>query len=121
MHILKPIKGFLWKIPPQKIIVLESIPDYACNTYPVFLELKKMLPDYKLVWYTSQNTPVCADADAVFFTGYRVGDEDRTSVDMGTTLTFRGVVSDDSFVDLIFRQHSFFSIVTLRGVMPAFS
>lgn len=67
MHILKPIKGFLWKIPPQKIIVLESIPDYACNTYPVFLELKKMLPDYKLVWYTSQNTPVCADADAVFF------------------------------------------------------
>lgn len=36
--------------PAKKIVLFESSPDFACNTYPVFLKLREQLPDYKMVW-----------------------------------------------------------------------
>ena len=30
--------------------MFESYPDFTDNTYPVYLELKKRLPDYKMIW-----------------------------------------------------------------------
>lgn len=66
MGLIKQIKEIFWKLPLRKIIVFESAPDYACNTYPVFLELKKMLPDYKMVWYTFQGTEPVEGVDGIY-------------------------------------------------------
>ena len=52
---------------PRRIIVFESSPDYACNTYPVFQQLRKELPDYKMVWFTSRNTPVPEGVAGVYW------------------------------------------------------
>lgn len=67
MRMVKLLKRFLAKLPLKKILVFESVPDYACNTYPVFQQLKKELPDYKMVWYTFRETPKRKEADAVIF------------------------------------------------------
>ena len=61
-NIKKILKKFVCNIvkvlPLKKIILFESRPDFACNTYPVFLLLasKKELKHYKLVWITHDNT-----------------------------------------------------------------
>lgn len=67
-HILKKIlKRILCMIPIQNIIVFESNPDYSCNTYPVFLELRRRLPRYKMVWMTSEKTDKLEGVDDVYF------------------------------------------------------
>lgn len=62
----KIIRKVLWSLPLKNIIVFESIPEYACNTYPVFLKLKEMFPDYRMVWYVPEKQPKKNGADAVF-------------------------------------------------------
>lgn len=40
-------------LPLRKVIVFESSPDFACNAYPVYAEIKKnskVLSDYRLMW-----------------------------------------------------------------------
>lgn len=66
MNPVKLLKRFLSLLPPRKIIVFESNPDYSCNTYPVFLQLKKELPHYKMVWLTWKKTPKPENVDAVY-------------------------------------------------------
>lgn len=46
----------LCALPLRNTILFESSPDFSCNTYPVFLQLRRELPDYKLVWYVSGET-----------------------------------------------------------------
>lgn len=53
--------------PLKDVVVLESNPDYSCNTYPVFLELRKRLPNYKMVWYLSKSTKKLEGTDDVVF------------------------------------------------------
>lgn len=56
MNIIRRIiKSLLLRLPLQDVIIFESNPDYSCNTYPVFLELRKRLPHYKMVWLISGN------------------------------------------------------------------
>ena len=43
----------LSSLPLRNTILFESSPDFACNTYPVFLQLRKELPGYKFIWYGS--------------------------------------------------------------------
>ncbi len=38
-------------LPSGNIILFESHPDFADNTYPVYLMLRKYLPSYKMVWF----------------------------------------------------------------------
>jgi len=49
------------------IIVFESNPDYSCNTYPVFLELRKRLPKYRMVWKVHKGTPCIQEANDVIY------------------------------------------------------
>lgn len=60
------IKKLLCSLPLRKIIVFESNPDFSCNSYPVYLELKKRCPDYKLVWMVNEGTKNTENADALF-------------------------------------------------------
>lgn len=61
-------KIFSMIIPSGKIILFESVPDFTDNTYPVYLALRKKLPDYKMIWLTSKNPPE-NDADRTIFYG----------------------------------------------------
>ena len=38
--------------PTSRMIAFESHPDFTCNSYPVYLKLKEVLPSYTLVWLT---------------------------------------------------------------------
>ncbi len=53
--------------PLKNIIIFESNPDYSCNTFPVFCELKDRLPDYKMVWYAKKSTPIVKGVDDVVY------------------------------------------------------
>ena len=44
------MKGVLRWIPLRDEIVLESVPDFSCNAYPVYLKLREKYPEFKLVW-----------------------------------------------------------------------
>ena len=59
--------GILHKLSVLDVIVFESNPDYSCNTYPVFLEMRKRLPHYKMIWMTSKETPKHAGVYDVFY------------------------------------------------------
>lgn len=48
--------NILHKLPLLDAIIFESNPDYSCNTYPVFVEMRKRLPNYKMIWMTSKET-----------------------------------------------------------------
>ena len=50
------LKSVLWYFPLRDYIVFESNPAFSCNTYPVFLQLRKDFPDYKLIWSIDRNT-----------------------------------------------------------------
>lgn len=65
--IKKVIEVLVHWLPLKSIIVFESNPDYACNTYPAFLELRKRLPKYKMVWNTKHGTPLIDGVDAAFY------------------------------------------------------
>jgi len=66
MSVKSMLKKWLWDLPLQNIIVFESVPEFACNTYPAYLELKKQLPHYKMVWLLPKNAENRCGADAVF-------------------------------------------------------
>ena len=53
--------------PLKRIMVFESHPDYADNTYPAFRELRKRLPDYKMIWYVSKTTPKIDGVDDLLY------------------------------------------------------
>lgn len=53
--------------PLKNNIIFESNPDYSCNTFPVFCELKCRLPKYKFVWYTKKSTPMVNGVDDVVY------------------------------------------------------
>ncbi len=57
---------FLDLLPLQNCIVFESSPDFACNTYPVFLQMKEDLPDYKMVWCVAKGTQKPENVDDIF-------------------------------------------------------
>ena len=48
--IKKIIRTIIYHLPKSNIILFESYPDFTDNTYPLFLELQKLLPKYKMVW-----------------------------------------------------------------------
>lgn len=49
------IKSFFGCFPLRNYIVFESNPAFADNTYPVFQQLRKDFPDFKLIWCVNQN------------------------------------------------------------------
>lgn len=53
-------------LPLRDTILFESSPDFSCNTYPAFLQLRKELPNYKLVWYVSGDADVPEGVDDFF-------------------------------------------------------
>ncbi len=51
--------GFLRILPLRKVIVFESSPDFACNAYPVYAEIKNnsgILANYRLMWLVTDGT-----------------------------------------------------------------
>ena len=59
--------NILHKLPLLDAIIFESNPDYSCNTYPVFVEMRKRLPNYKMIWMTSKETPKQTGVYDVFY------------------------------------------------------
>lgn len=66
MVAVRMLNALAEKLPLKKMIVFESSPDYACNTYPVFSQLRRELPEYKMIWWTSRNTPRQEGVDGVY-------------------------------------------------------
>lgn len=60
------VKKLLSLLPVQDTILFESSPDFACNTYPVFLMLRKELPEYKMVWAVTEKKAVPNGVDDTF-------------------------------------------------------
>ena len=58
------------RLPKRNVIIFESLPDYSCNTYPVFLELRKRLPNYKMVWQTAEEGSIPEGVDFAFTAGH---------------------------------------------------
>ena len=56
-------------LPTHNTILFESSPDFACNTYPVFLQLRKELPNYKMVWGVAEETGIPEGVDDIFLFG----------------------------------------------------
>ena len=54
-------------LPMKNMIVFESNPDYACNTYPVFTYIKEHYPKYKCVWVVNEGTKKHPLADGVVY------------------------------------------------------
>lgn len=65
----KGIQSLLLRLPLQNIILFESSPDFACNTYPVYLQMKEKLPKYKLVWAVAEEETAAKGKDAFCFYG----------------------------------------------------
>lgn len=42
----------------KEYILFESNPDFSCNTFLVFEELKKQLPNYKFIWVTNNSNSI---------------------------------------------------------------
>lgn len=57
------LKKIILSFPLKNIIIFESNPDFSCNVYPVFLELNKRLPKYKMVWLVSGNGSIPEGVD----------------------------------------------------------
>ena len=64
---LKLLAKVISLFPLRNIVVFESNPDYSCNTFPVFVELKDRLLDYKMVWYAKKTTPIVKGVDDVVY------------------------------------------------------
>ncbi len=60
------IGWFLNLLPVRDCIVFESNPDFACNAYPVYLQMKKDFPGYKMVWCVNQGTAKPEGVDDIF-------------------------------------------------------
>lgn len=53
-------------LPIRRTLVFESSPDFACNSYPVFVRLKQELPEYKMVWCVSKGAKKPENVDDIF-------------------------------------------------------
>ena len=53
-------------LPIHKTVIFESSPDFACNAWPVFLLLRKELPDWKMVWCVSGSSEIPDGVDDTF-------------------------------------------------------
>lgn len=60
------LERFFDLFPIQKTIVFESNPDFACNSYPAFVQLKQDLPEYKTVWCVSKEAKKPEGVDDIF-------------------------------------------------------
>jgi len=58
-------------LPLRNTILFESHPDYTCNTYPAFLQLRKDLPEYKMVWCVTPGSEKPEGVDDTFDYGSR--------------------------------------------------
>lgn len=58
-------KSLLQKLPIQDKIIFESRPDFACNTYPVYLKFREKYPKIKLVWMVKEKTQNSHHADGL--------------------------------------------------------
>ncbi len=66
--IYRAVIKVLMFLPLKKIVVFESNPDYACNTYPVFLQIKQAHPEYKCVWQVKKESGKHPLADDAIYT-----------------------------------------------------
>lgn len=60
------ILGLMKLFPLRKVIVFESSPDFACNSFPVYEKLKKdpeISSKYKLMWLVDDGCDVYCDID----------------------------------------------------------
>lgn len=73
MGITTRIGKILNFIPLSRTIVFESVPDFSCNTYPVYLKIRESLPSYSLVWLVHKRTKNCPPGTKAVYTG-----KDRT-------------------------------------------
>lgn len=60
------IRKILISLPMRDVLIFESNPDFSCNTYPVFRELRNRLPKYKMVWLVTGNSPIPEGVDFTF-------------------------------------------------------
>ena len=69
------IKGLTCLLPLKNIIVLESSPDLADNTYAVYLELlkRKYNEKYKIYWFLNKQVPDLQPPENVYFHPKMVG------------------------------------------------
>lgn len=65
--IKKMIQAVFLHLPMRNILIFESSPDFACNTYPVFLRMQKELPEYKMVWAVGGDTKLTGKRKNTFF------------------------------------------------------
>ena len=66
------VSKLLSLLPLRNTILFESSPDFACNAYPVYLRLRRELPDYKMVWYVSGEKPAPEGVDdTVIYESFR--------------------------------------------------
>jgi CDP-glycerol glycerophosphotransferase (TagB/SpsB family) len=73
MGIIARVGKILDFFPLSKTIVLESIPDFACNTYPVYQKLREALPSHSFVWLVHKRTKNSLPGSKAVYTG-----KDRT-------------------------------------------
>lgn len=69
MNTAKKLAKLTELFPLSKTIILESNPDMACNTYPVYKKLKEILPDYKYIWLTHKREDFCDHNIKRIYTG----------------------------------------------------
>ncbi len=67
LKLYKILIKILCFLPMKNIIVFESNPDYACNTYPVFKYIKEHYHEYKCVWMVNKGSEKHPLADDVLY------------------------------------------------------
>lgn len=50
VNIAKLLRRLLQRLPLRDEIIFESLPDFSCNAYPVYLRWKERFPEFRLVW-----------------------------------------------------------------------
>lgn len=67
LKLYKMLIKILCFLPMKNIIVFESNPDYACNTYPVFKYIKEHCQEYKCVWMVNEGIEKHPLADEIVY------------------------------------------------------
>ena len=50
VNIAKLLRRLLQCLPLRDEIIFESLPDFSCNAYPVYLRWKERFPEFRLIW-----------------------------------------------------------------------
>ena len=69
MGIIARVGKIMNLFPLSRTIVFESIPDFSCNTYPVYRKIREALPSYSLVWLVHKRTKDCPPGTKAVYTG----------------------------------------------------